>query len=112
MNNYAYFNLDSRPCYEKIHGPLRDDNSTPPFQFCVADENNTVILHCRVICQEHGAYYTPHIRIITTKDGEVIKNTCKQLHYARNTREKASRVSRKIAIATMLAMFIEVYSHV
>ena len=37
----------------------------------MADENNTLILRCRVICQEHGAYYTPHIRIITTIDGEV-----------------------------------------
>jgi hypothetical protein len=35
----------------------------------VADENNTLTLRCRVICQEHGAGYRPHIRIITPKDG-------------------------------------------
>ena len=55
-----------------IQGPLHDDDSTTvtPFHVHVADENDTVVLRCRVNCQEHGAYYTPHIRIITTKDGE------------------------------------------
>ena len=68
---YSRLNLDSRPCNEKILGPLRIDNSTPPFHFSTADENNIVILCCRVICEEHNAWYTPHVRIITTKDGEV-----------------------------------------
>lgn len=55
-----------------IQGPLyHDSNFTQVFHSRMADENNTLILHCRVICQEHGAYYTPHIRIITTKDGVV-----------------------------------------
>ena len=43
----------------------------PQFQFRVADKNNVLTLHCRVTCQEHDAWYTPHLRIITTKDGEV-----------------------------------------
>ena len=64
-------NLDSRPCDEKILGPVHNDNSTPTFHFHVADENNIVVLRCRVICQEHGAWYTPHVRIITTKDGQI-----------------------------------------
>ena len=42
-------------------------------QFRVADENNTLTLHCRVICQENGAHYTPYIRVITS-EGEKIYN--------------------------------------
>ena len=70
--NSINLNLDSRPCREKIQGPLYyDSNVTQAFHSRVADENNTLTLRCRVICQEDGAYYTPHIRIITTKDGVV-----------------------------------------
>ena len=61
--------IDSRLCKDRIQGPLLDNNSTTPFHTHVADENNTLTLRCRVICQEHGAAYIPHIRIISTKDG-------------------------------------------
>ena len=61
--------IDSRLCKDRIQGPLLDNNSTIPFHTHVADENNTLTLRCRVICQEHGAAYIPHIRIISTKDG-------------------------------------------
>ena len=54
-----------------IIGPLQNGTSPPPFQSHKTDENNTLTLHCRVTCQENGAYYTPHIRIITTIDGQV-----------------------------------------
>ena len=45
----------------------------------MADENNTLTLRCRVICQEDGADYTPHIRIITTKDGRFYDRRDRQL---------------------------------
>ena len=31
-------------------------------------------LRCRVICQEDGATYNPHLRIISTKDGEMYRD--------------------------------------
>jgi TM2 domain-containing membrane protein YozV len=66
------FLLDSRLCKEMIQGPLYyDSNLTQAFHSRVADENNTLTLRCRVICQEQAASYIPHIRIITTKDGVV-----------------------------------------
>jgi hypothetical protein len=37
----------------------------------MVDENNMLTLRCRVICQENGAAYIPHLRIISTKDGEI-----------------------------------------
>ena len=43
------------------------------------NKNNTLILRCRVICQEHGAAYVPHIRIITTKDGRYHDRRAKSL---------------------------------
>ena len=64
-------NLDGRSCSEKIVGPLCDDNSTQPIQFREADENNTLTLRCRVICQEDGAYYTPYIRLITSEGDKI-----------------------------------------
>ena len=64
--------IDIRSCSEMIQGPLyHDSNFAQVFHSCMADENNTLTLRCRIICQEHRAYYTPHIRIITTKDGVV-----------------------------------------
>ena len=55
-----------------ILGPLYyDSNFTQAFHSRMIDENNTLILRCRVVCQEAGADYTPHIRIITTIDGQV-----------------------------------------
>lgn len=71
--NFAYLYLDTRSCEEKIQGPLHANNNNfaPQFQFRVANENNTLVLRCRVTCQEHDAWYTPHVRIITTKDGEI-----------------------------------------
>ena len=36
----------------------------------MVDENNTLTLRCRVICQEDSASYNPHLRIISTKDGK------------------------------------------
>ena len=70
--HYFIFLLDNRSCSEMIQGPLyHDSNFAQVFHSRMVDENNTMTLRCRVICQEHGAYYTPHIRIITTKDGVV-----------------------------------------
>lgn len=88
MNCHYLFclNLDSRPCYDKIQGPLQDGMPASPFQFGKVDQNNMLTLRCHVECQEHGATYNPHLRITSTKDGETYRNGGANLYEVEESR--------------------------
>ena len=65
--------LDNRPCREKLQGPFMDEqfNFTRHVLQLRTNENNSVTVRCRIVCQEANAFYTPQLRIVTTEDGKL-----------------------------------------
>ena len=60
---------DDRPCNEKLEGPLDEDNLTPEIVHLTADENNSVIVRCRVTCQDPNGEYNPFVKIVNAENG-------------------------------------------
>ena len=64
--------IDNRRCTEKLDGPLNEFDTTSHVLHLEASATNyfTVTVSCRIVCQENGATYTPHLRIVATEDGQ------------------------------------------
>lgn len=69
MSKDIFSSTDSRPCQEKIQGPLHEDGQTRHILHSPANKNNEVTICCRVICQEADAVYSPLLRILLTENG-------------------------------------------
>ena len=58
---------DDRLCNEKLKGPFDKNNHTSGIVHLTVDENNSVIVRCRVMCKYPNGEYTPFVRIVNTE---------------------------------------------
>lgn len=67
--------FDDRSCSEKLEGPFDSDSfSTSKIVHLTADENDTVLVKCRISCQDFEGEYIPYVRLDITEDGRNYDN--------------------------------------
>lgn len=67
--------FDDRSCSEKLEGPFDSDSlSTSKIVHLTADENDTVLVKCRISCQDLEGEYIPFVRVVITEDGRNYDN--------------------------------------
>lgn len=66
---------DDRPCSEKLEGPFDSKGlSTSKIVHLTADENDTVLVKCRISCQDLEGEYIPFASVDITEDGRNYDN--------------------------------------